>query len=82
MTQDVQHIILACDHLALKTKRENFVARYAKYVTSFDVDASRNKLRELLNLDPNCAAGCKEPAQKLICAFVDQVYTYLNLMSD
>ena len=49
---------------------------------SFDVDTSRNKLRELLNLDPSCAAGCKEPAQKLICAFVDQVYSYVNLMSD
>ena len=66
VTQDVQHIILACDHPAVKAKRENFLARYAKYVKSFDVDTSRNKLRELLNLDPSCAAGCKEPAQKLI----------------
>ena len=74
VTQDVQHIILACDHPAVKAKRENFLARYAKYVKSFVVDTSRNKLRELLNLDPSCAAGCKEPAQKLICAFVDQVY--------
>ena len=82
VTQDVQHIILACDHPAVKAKRENFLARYAKYVKSFDVDTSRNKLRELLNLDPSCAAGCKEPAQKLICAFVDQVYSYVNLMSD
>ena len=69
VTQDVQHIILACDHPAVKANRENFLARYAKYVKSFDVDTSRNKLRELLNLDPSCAAGCKEPAQKLICAF-------------
>ena len=49
VTQDVQHIILACDHPAVKAKRENFLARYAKYVKSFDVDTSRNKLRELLN---------------------------------
>ena len=55
VTQDVQHIILACDHPAVKAKRENFLARYAKYVKSFDVDTSRNKLRELLNLDPSCA---------------------------
>ena len=82
VTQDVQHIILACDHPAVKAKREKFLARYAKYVKSFDVDTSRNKLRELLNLDPSCTAGCKEPAQKLICAFVDQVYTYVKLMSD
>ena len=47
-----------------------------------DVDTSRNKLRELPNLDPSCAVGCKEPAQTLICAFVDQVYSYVNLMSD
>ena len=40
---------------------------------------SRNKLRELLNLDPSCAAGCKEPVQKTICAFIDQVYTYGNV---
>ena len=56
--------------------------RASVYSVSFDVDTSRNKLRELLNLDPSCAAGCKEPAQKLICAFVDQVYSYVNLMSD
>ena len=75
VTQDIQHIILACDHPAVKAKRENFLTRYAKYVKSFDVDTSRNKLRELLrsNLDPSCVVGCKEPVQKLICAFVDQV---------
>ena len=66
----------------VKAKRENFLVWYAKYVKSFDVDTSRNRLRELLNLDPSCAAGYKGPAQKLICAFVDQVYTYVNLMSD
>ena len=75
VTQDVQHIILACDHPAVKAKRENFLARYAKYEKSFDVQTSRNKLRELLNLDPSCAVGCKAPAQKTICAFIDQVYS-------
>ena len=63
-------------------KRENFLVRYGKYVKSFDVDTSRNRLRELLNLDPSCAAGCKEPAQKFFCAFVAQVYKYVNLISD
>ena len=59
-----QHIILACDHPAVKAKRENFLARYTKYVKSFDVKTSRNKLREILNLHPSCAADCKEPGQK------------------
>ena len=83
--QDVQHIILACDHPEVKVKRENFCSKvYPKYVKSFDVKTSRNKLRELLNLDPSWAVCCKEPAQKPICAFIDQVYTYVNvnLMSD
>ena len=77
--QDVQQIIFACDHPAVKAKRVNFLARSTKYVKSFDVKPSRKKLRELLNLDPSCAAGCKEPAQKHICAFTDQVYTYVNV---
>ena len=68
VTQDVQHIILACDNPAVKAKRDNFLARYTECAKSFDVKTGSNKIREIL---VDCKADCKEPAKRIICAFID-----------
>ena len=45
---------------------------------SKNMHQSRNKLREILNLDPSCTADCKEPADKIIFAFIVYIYdTYV-----
>ena len=69
-----QHIILICNQLGVKAKRDNFLARYTEHVKSFDVKTSSNKIREILNPNPSCDVDCKESAKTSICAFNDRVH--------
>ena len=61
-TYHVNHIkcILVCDHPGVKTKRESVLTRYKEVVKLFSVKTNKNKLREILNIDPSCTTDCKD----------------------
>ena len=56
--------------------------KYTNYVNSFAITSSSDKIKEILNLEPNCNADLREMATNSICGFVSQVYVALNLLSD
>ena len=72
--QDVEHVLLHCQQNIVKKARSKFLLEYKKYVGSFSISNSEDKIKEILNIDPKCRSEDRENAIKIICMFIKSVY--------
>ncbi len=76
--ENVEHVLLHCNHPVLSDNRETFHKKYCQYVKHFSIKNSHDQIAEILNLNPSCSQELKYKAVECICSFIKKAYFILN----
>ncbi len=77
-TQDIEHILLCCNHANMTSNRNTFFRKYSQYLYKFLEKGNTGKTREILNLNPSCAPNNTSKAKESICMYIKQLYWILE----